>query len=241
MSVFQNLSIADQQSLDRPVWSALMTQHKLLAVGNSLACRYPSDISPFAAIADQTSTSFDALRAIIQVHGDVVLFSLNSISSPPGLQMESVGDIQQMVAKDVVVSPSPDARIIRLQDKDAPDMLELTSLTKPGPFAIHTHTLGEYIGIREEGQLVAMVGERMQFDGYVEMSAVCVHPDHRGSGYARILMTELMHRIIRRGKSPFLHVFESNRGAIALYEQLGFVRRQCFVVIRLSAADQATL
>jgi predicted GNAT family acetyltransferase len=160
------------------------------------------------------------------------------MSTPPGFHVETVGDIQQMVAQDFAASPSTAARLISLQNEDAADMLKLASLTKPGPFGPHTHELGEYIGVREEGQLVAMAGERMQFDGYVEISAVCVHPDHRGKGYARILLTELRHRIALRGKIPILHVFESNKGAIALYEQLGFVRRQRFVVSRLGHAHQ---
>ncbi len=41
--------------------------------------------------------------------------------------------------------------------------------TGRGPFARRTHETGNYIGIRERGQLIAMAGERMHIDGYVEI------------------------------------------------------------------------
>ena len=85
-------------------------------------------------------------------------------------------------------------------------MVELATLTKPGPFGSRTHELGTYMGIRREGKLVAMAGERLKVPGYTEVSAVCTHPEHTGKGYARVLMTEIMRGIRDRGEIPFLHV-----------------------------------
>jgi predicted GNAT family acetyltransferase len=104
-------------------------------------------------------------------------------------------------------------------------MMELTALTKPGPFGRRTHELGTYLGIRRDGKLIAMAGERMKIPGYTEVSAVCTHPRHTGHGYARILMTEIMRRILGRGETPFLHVREDNTRAIELYRRLGFSER----------------
>jgi predicted GNAT family acetyltransferase len=104
-------------------------------------------------------------------------------------------------------------------------MIELTALTKPGPFSTRTHELGTYLGIRDAGKLVAMAGERLKVPGFTEVSAVCTHPEHTGHGYARILMSEVMRRIRSRGEAPFLHVREDNVRAIALYERLGFAVR----------------
>jgi len=101
----------------------------------------------------------------------------------------------------------------------------LTALTKPGPFSARTHELGAYIGIRRNGKLVAMAGERLKVPGCTELSAVCTHPEHTGHGFARTLMTELMRRICGRGETPFLHVREDNMRAIGLYERMGFRRR----------------
>jgi len=113
-------------------------------------------------------------------------------------------------------------------------MLALTALTKPGPFGTRTHELGTYIGLREEGKLVAMAGERLKVPGYTEISAVCTHPEHNGKGYAGLLMTEIMHRIRDRGETAFLHVRQDNARAITLYERLGFQARKLlhFAVLR---------
>ena len=128
--------------------------------------------------------------------------------------------------------------IVELGHEDSPEMLELTSRTKPGPFGTRTHELGTYLGIRQERKLVAMAGERLKVPGYTEVSAVCTHPDHLGKGYAGILMTEVMCRIRDRGEFPFLHVRQDNIRAIALYQRLGFVERKAghFAVLRRSVA-----
>ena len=123
-----------------------------------------------------------------------------------------------------------------LGNDDSAEMIELTALTKPGPFSTRTHELGAYFGIREGSKLVAMAGERLKVPGYTEVSAVCTHPDHNGKGYARVLMIEVMRVIRERGETPFLHVRQDNERAIALYERLGFIKRHWghFAVIRAS-------
>lgn len=222
--------------LDQPVWSALNSRHEELAQGGALARRYPADISPFAAVRDFSAAAFDALRALMRADEQLALVSLEAMTAPPGFVVEAVGPLWQMVAPRVPVgsdSAPDDSNIIVLNAADAPAMLELATLTKPGPFASRTHELGDYIGIRAGGRLVAMAGERMQLDGHAEISAVCVHPDQRGQGHARALMRAMMRRIRQRGDSPFLHVFTNNHGAIALYEELGFVRRQMLHAVRL--------
>src|ERR1700675_601744 len=89
---------------------------------------------------------------------------------------------------------------IPLTQADVPEMLALTKLTKPGPFAARTREMGDYFGIRKEGVLVAMAGERLRVPGFTEISAVCTHPEHLGQGYARRLVTLLLERIHARGE-----------------------------------------
>jgi len=109
----------------------------------------------------------------------------------------------------------------------------LTKLTEPGPFALRTHELGTFLGIRIDGQLVAMAGERMKPANYTEITAVCVRPAYRGRGYAQILLGAVARQILGRGEIPFLHVFSDNDSAIALYRRQGMEirRRLCVTVL----------
>jgi predicted GNAT family acetyltransferase len=104
-------------------------------------------------------------------------------------------------------------------------MLALAELTQPGPFLARTHTMGRFLGVRIDGRLAAMAGERMHVDGHTEISGLCCHPDFRGQGLARQLSAAVACQIEARGERPFLHAWRSNTAAIALYESLGFAWR----------------
>jgi predicted GNAT family acetyltransferase len=130
-----------------------------------------------------------------------------------------------MVARGGLPLASPAEDIITLGDADAPEMLALARLTEPGPFLERTHVMGQFRGIRIDGRLAAMAGERMRFPGYTEVSGVCTHPDFRGRGLARRLSAAVMAGIAARGDGTFLHAWKANRTAIALYEGLGFELR----------------
>jgi predicted GNAT family acetyltransferase len=86
--------------------------------------------------------------------------------------------------------------------------------------------LGKFFGIFESGRLMAMAGQRMRVPGFIEVSAVCTHPDARGRGYAGILMSAVMEDIFQQGATPFLHAFADNYSAIRVYRRLGFIQRR---------------
>lgn len=109
-----------------------------------------------------------------------------------------------------------------LGETDAAEMLALATLTVPGPFFEKTHRLGDFVGVKQDGRLIAMAGERMRPAGFTEVSGVCTHPDHRGHGYASALMRVVTQRILERGEQAFLHAYAANTATIALYESLGF-------------------
>ena len=113
-------------------------------------------------------------------------------------------------------------------------MLALARLTKPGPFFSRTHELGDFVGVKEAGELVAMAGERLKLPGFTEVSGVCTRPGHRGRGYAAALMRLVASRIVARGETPFLHAYAHNTGAIGLYETLGFRVRRVMTLTELS-------
>lgn len=75
-----------------------------------------------------------------------------------------------------------------------------------------------------------MAGERLRVPGYVELSAIAVHPEARGRGHAAVLTSRLVWMAFERGERPFLHVRPDNAGAVALYRKLGFETRRDLVV-----------
>jgi predicted GNAT family acetyltransferase len=113
-------------------------------------------------------------------------------------------------------------------------MMELARTTKPGPFGPRTHELGAYIGIRRDGRLVGMAGERFRLQGHTEISAVAVDPSWRGQGFGRALTAALASAIRRAGKIPLLHVFADNTPALKLYESIGFTTRAELTIVWLA-------
>jgi len=123
-----------------------------------------------------------------------------------------------------------------LAHADAAEMLTLAEIAKPGPFGPNTVLLGNYWGIRHNGRLIAMAGERLRLDGFTEISAVCTASEFRGQGLGRTLVEALSSMLLSEGRTPFLHVKTEN-GAKQLYERIGFrVRRQ----IRLTVISRSS-
>jgi predicted GNAT family acetyltransferase len=101
-------------------------------------------------------------------------------------------------------------------------MVALAALTEPGPMGLRTVTMGTWLGVRRDGRLVAMAGQRMHLSGRVEVSGVCTDPSVRGEGLARNLIVRVLHDIAARGEKSFLHLKTENAAARGLYEALGF-------------------
>ena len=217
--------------LDYPIWTALTTRQSALAEGGALARRYPVPVAPFAALADMSAESFAALGALLSASDIAVLFTPDAVSAPDEFEILLAETGEQMMGTPAE-TPARGVEIARLGVEDVPDMMELTALTKPGPFSVRTHELGTFLGIRVDGQLAAMAGERMKPGNYTEITAVCVHPDHRGRGFGQMLLSAVSRQIVARGESPFLHVFSSNASAIALYRRQGMeIRRRLHVTV----------
>jgi predicted GNAT family acetyltransferase len=226
------LSASSIHPLDYPVWHALITRQQGLAEGGVRARRYPPAIAPFAATADTSPRSFAALGALMSNSDQAVLFTPDPVIAPAEFRILLATTGEQMIGP-LVETSADAAEILTLGAGDVPAMMELTQLTKPGPFTPRTHELGTFLGIRIDGALVAMAGERMKPANYTEITAVCVHPAYRGRGYAQMLLAAVSRRISARGEIPFLHVFSDNHSAIALYRRQGMAirRRLCVTVL----------
>ena len=218
--------------LDHPVWNALTSSQRALAEGGTLARRYPPAVAPFAAMTDMSPQSFAALGALMTASDQAVLFTPEPVTAPAEFKVLLAKTGEQMIGTPAETAGRT-ADIVTLGPDDASAMVELTKLTKPGPFTLRTHELGTFLGIRIDGQLVAMAGERMKPANYTEITAVCVHPAHRGRGYAQTLLGAVARQISARGEIPFLHVFSDNDSAIALYRRQGMEirRRLCVTVL----------
>lgn len=212
--------------LDRPVWHALTSRQAHLAEGDARALRMKADYGLFAASRDLAPENLDGLTALIPQDGAIGIVETSPITPPPGTIEVMCGNVHQMMAREIAIK-EPRFDVIALGDADAEEMLALATLTEPGPFFHRTHQLGNFIGVRQQGKLVAMAGERLKladdsFGAFTEVSGVCTHPGWRGKGYAGGLMRIVAQRILERGETPFLHVYAANSGAIALYQALGF-------------------
>jgi ribosomal protein S18 acetylase RimI-like enzyme len=229
--------------LDNIVWNALTTRQEKFAESNGQARRFMQEVSPLAGFPEPSPAGYESLAELVGSRGTIGLFLDAPYEPHKGWSLVAGAPMPEMIyqSADAPLARSPsssDPEIVELSSADSPDMLELTALTKPGPFGKRTHELGTYLGIRREGKLIAMAGERLKIPGYTEVSAVCTHPEHTGHGYARILMMEVMHRIRSRGETPCLHVREDNVRAIELYERIGFRQRVLmhFAVLRKDGA-----
>jgi len=217
--------------LDHPIWTALTTVHRPMALARGVAVRYPADVSPLAAMREPTEAAFADLRELVGAGQAVALFTNAAPDVPDDWQTLRSRSIDQMVCSDVTGSSGIASQ--QLRPCDVPDMLALTAATEPGPYLPNTIRMGKYIGIRSlEGRLMAMAGQRLALDGFVEISAVCTDPDFRGRGLARALVVSLAREIFRQGRIPFLHVKTENT-AKAVYEKIGFEIRRAiqFTVI----------
>lgn len=217
--------------LDHPIWTALTTRQQKLAEGGDHARRYPTAMTPFADMPELSPRGFASLNAMMLGSEIAVLFTPEAVTAPDDFKVLMAETGEQMIGTPAEV-PARNVEILTLGAADVPEMLALTALTKPGPFAARTHELGTFLGIRVGGELVAMAGERMKPAEYTEITAVCVHPDHRGRSYGQILLSAISRQIVARGEIPFLHLFTSNTSALALYRRQGMkIRRRLHVTV----------
>jgi ribosomal protein S18 acetylase RimI-like enzyme len=228
--------------LDRPIWSSLTTRQARLAVGGERALRFDPDYALFAAGADAGEAAAEAIAGLIPEGGVVGLVEAGPVALPAKARVVTAAACVQMTLEALRPARGREPDWIDLGDEDAPEMLALATLTEPGPFFSKTHRLGDFVGVRIDGRLAAMAGERMKPDGFTEVSGVCAHPDFRGRGLAGALMRIVTGRILARGETPFLHAYAHKPEALALHQAVGFSVRTpiTFTVLNRRDDDERT-
>ncbi|MCA1219515.1 GNAT family N-acetyltransferase [Streptomyces sp. 8L] len=218
------MTTAAVHPLDNPARAALTGPHAHFAERQGELLRYPVDVSPWLALPDEPeSWSWDAVAAFVGAGGT---FSVARSDVVPPADWDIVFHAEGVQMDGSGVRGEADAEAVRLGSDDVPEMLDLVERTRPGPFLPRTGEMGTYLGIRRDGRLVCMAGERMRPPGWTEISAVCTDSGHRGQGLAGRLIRALAAEIQARGERPFLHAAASNTGAVRLYESLGFELRR---------------
>ena len=219
--------------LDNMIWNAITTGNNDIAIINGDVGCYLPEIAPFAGMKNFNNANLKKLYEFIPANRSVAISSLNKMDYDESRwKLLQPMDVTQMVYQQTVntFTTKNSLLIVPLSEEHVPQMLELTALTKPGPFLQQTIRFNNYFGIFIEGRLAAMAGQRMHPVPYMEVSAVCTHPDFRGMGYAKTLMLHVMNIILDNSFTPFLHVLSNNYNAIELYKTIGFqTRKEIFI------------
>jgi len=218
------------------IWNALETTQRSLALTTPLARKYHRNIAPFAAIAENSPQAVAELHSLMAVGEALYVIAEDPLVAIEGLQAIGSASVAQMLfPHDAPIPPTPPTapEILPLTCADTPEMLALIAIAFPGFFRERTCIMGPYAGIRDQGQLVAMTGDRMAVDDLREISAVCTHPDFTGRGLATHLILHKLREHRAAGRTSFLHTGADNARAIAIYERLGFQHTRQFTMQRL--------
>lgn len=207
--------------LDNIIWTSLIGDKRLHAVGSGSVRRFADGFSALVGFEVPEDPDLDLLRRYCQP-GESFYCACWSGECPEGWSNEAETTMFKMVWDGIAPPKVDDDQMVKLQAEHAQAALDLAILTNPGPFGLRTMELGDYYGYFDGGKLIAMSGERMSALPYREVSGVCTHADHQGRGMARKLINKLVADELARGEIPFLHVLSANETARRLYESIGF-------------------
>lgn len=213
----------DEYKLDNPVWNSLSEIHENFCFDYNGVKFYNPEYCPFGGftILNETVKAADDYAALSE--NFFIVGEKPKISSSLKISKELVC-LQMIIYTKIQLIL--DNEIIKLTKVHTNELLDLVNLVQPGYFKQKTMDLGDYYGIFIDQKLVAVAGERMKMNDFSEVSAIITHPDYTGKGYAKQLTAFVVNKIFEENKTPFLHVVESNIGAVKLYEKLGFVIRR---------------
>ncbi|NML39486.1 GNAT family N-acetyltransferase [Chitinophaga sp. G-6-1-13] len=233
-SIPLTLETTDEQLLDNPVWNALTTVQAPLAEGTPHTKRYRREILSFIACDHTAAHQLEDLQPWIN-EGESFYLVGELPPLPVNWQIVLELPCAQMVLREMVELPAKTpVEISVLTAADRADMYDLVNRVQPGYYNLDTPLLGTYYGIRQEGRLVAMAGERMRMAGFTELSAIVTDPACTGKGYAQQLITRLCQQHVAEGITSMLHVSVANERAIRLYEHMGFVTRREIVFRKIT-------
>jgi ribosomal protein S18 acetylase RimI-like enzyme len=212
--------------LDNPVYYALLSGDAHKALGTDQVKYFDKEISPFVGFHTGYENGFKDLYELLPVGRNILYASRNEIPEPNGWELIHHIPGTQFLYLSKKEFDNDFSEVTPLDKQHVDQMVDLARLTKPGPFDKRTIEFGNYHGIINNDKLVAMTGRRLHIHDFIEISAVCTHPDFLGRGYAGNLLAHQINSILNENKTPFLHVRSDNTRAIDIYERLGFVQNE---------------
>ncbi|SEO92656.1 FR47-like protein [Flavobacterium sp. CF108] len=217
------MEVTEENKLDNPVWNSLSESHDKFAIDYNGTKFYNPNYCPFGGFFELESTLESVEKYASLCENFFIVGEKPKIADTLKIVKELVC-LQMIIREKIQITF--DNEIIKLNEEHSAELFDLVNLVQPGYFKPETSLLGNYYGIFNNGKLVSIAGERMKMNNFTEVSAIITHPDHTGKGYAKQLTSHVVNNIFDEGKIPFLHVVESNTGAVKLYEKLGFVTRR---------------
>lgn len=163
--------------LYNPVFNALQSGDKHLGFGTDRVRCFDEEVSPFVGFETGNSNGFQELYDLLPSGRRILYATPTQISEPAGWEFRARISGLQFIFPEGLIPATPAITPVPLNAPHVQEMIQLTALTKPGPFDKRTIEFGHYHGIFENGRLAAMTGQRMHVYTNTEISAVCTHPD----------------------------------------------------------------
>ena len=210
-----------EEKLKNPVWHSLNETHKKFLIREDGVNFYNPEINNFGAFFDTNKTA-KALNNYAKIVDKFFLVSENEtpIIDDNKVVLEKKINGCQMVL-DKLIETKITEEIILLTKNHIDEVYDLIWLVMPGFYQKRGFEMGEFFGIFKNNKLVAISGQRMQTNDFIEVSSVVTHPDYTRKGLAKQLIYHTTKAILKENKLPILHTNKGNP-AISLYEKLGY-------------------
>lgn len=211
------------EELDNPVWNSLLQTHdQYVALFPHLQAYLPEYLA-FAASLEPNKVS-NSLEIYSQLTP-----SFYFVGDKPSLP-KTLSFFNEVVCDQMVwFNKTPfvfDASLVTPLQNVNEEIIALTTSVLPGYIRPQTPELGDFFGIYMDGKLVSIAGERLQTDQFIEVSGCVTDPQYQHRGFQTTLLKMVINNILKKGKTPFLHVSSSNTKAISIYKKLGFAYRR---------------
>ncbi len=215
--------------LEEPYWSLSTWWRDGSAVVGWIRLPESDEHAVYAITHDASDRTLDLLAEIApNLPDDFVISGPAGVDVAVGSEFESawVTPHHKMHLTRPQLLPGTDPRIVAL---DRPHLADVEALLDTDDragrfFAAHLLDHGFYMGIRDEGRLVAAAGIHTfsAMWGVAAIANVHTHPDHRRRGLARAVTSAVAKALVDTVATVGLNARADHPGTVALYRNLGF-------------------